>query len=181
MGARNLLRQYFLSHVGEVIETETLAQVAGIRAYARRIRELRDEEGYLILTHKDRASLGPTQYLLEDPIPAPGRARGIPGDLRAKVLRRDGFACRICGLTAGDSDPVNPYRNIILHVEPVVPNGGSGNQIDDFAVVCSACKAGRLGVDFSHGSEPGLLAAIRNAPREVQREAYELLSEQFDA
>ena len=52
-GARSKLREYFLSHIGEVLDSDTLREVAGISEWARRIRELRDEEGFQILTHND--------------------------------------------------------------------------------------------------------------------------------
>lgn len=59
-GARTKLRLFFLNHVGEVLEAEQLRTVAGgISEWARRIRELRTEEGYQILTHNDRADLKP--------------------------------------------------------------------------------------------------------------------------
>jgi site-specific DNA-methyltransferase (cytosine-N4-specific) len=37
----------------------------GAVEWARRVRELRNEDGYQILSHKDRASLKPNQYLME--------------------------------------------------------------------------------------------------------------------
>ena len=50
-GARAKLRTHFLANLGRVIEAEELRLVAGnISEWARRIRELRTEEGYLILT-----------------------------------------------------------------------------------------------------------------------------------
>ena len=58
-GARDKLREYFLKHIGEVLDSDTLREVAGISEWARRIRELRNEEGYQILTHNDRSELKP--------------------------------------------------------------------------------------------------------------------------
>ncbi len=65
LGSRAKLRMYFLEHIGEVLESETLRNVAGTSEWARRVRELRNEEGYQILTHNDRSELKPGQYLLE--------------------------------------------------------------------------------------------------------------------
>ena len=85
-GARTKLRLFFLNHVGEVLEAEQLRTVAGgISEWARRIRELRTEEGYQILTHNDRADLKPGQYLLETPKPQPAFAREISKETRAYV------------------------------------------------------------------------------------------------
>jgi len=45
-GARAKLREYFLEHIGDVLESDTLRDIAGISEWARRVRELRNEEGY---------------------------------------------------------------------------------------------------------------------------------------
>ena len=77
-GARARLRAHFLNNVGRVMGSAELREVAGgISEWARRIRELRTEEGYMILTHNDLASLKPGQYLLRDPKPQPAFERSI--------------------------------------------------------------------------------------------------------
>ena len=65
-GARAKLRSYFLGNLGRVMDSDELRGAAGgISEWARRIRELRDEEGYAIQTHNNRADLKPGQYVLE--------------------------------------------------------------------------------------------------------------------
>ena len=55
-GSRAKLRQHFLANLGRIMGAEELRSVAGnISEWARRVRELRTEEGYQILTHNDRA------------------------------------------------------------------------------------------------------------------------------
>lgn len=94
-GARAKLRAYFLANVGRVIDANELRPIAGnISEWARRVRELRTEEGYLILTHNDRADLKPGEYLLETPKPQPAFARGISKETRAFVLDRNGLLVR---------------------------------------------------------------------------------------
>ena len=113
--ARTKLRQFFLDHVGEVLEAEQLRQVAGgISEWARRIRELRTEGGYLILTHNDRSELKPGQYLLESPKPQPAFAREISKETRAYVLDRNGFTCQRCGAVAGEPHPYDASRKTRL-------------------------------------------------------------------
>jgi hypothetical protein len=63
LGARSKLRKYFTEHIGEVLESDTLRDVAGVSEWARRVRELRNEEGYQILTHNDRSDLKPGQSI----------------------------------------------------------------------------------------------------------------------
>jgi hypothetical protein len=56
-GARGKLRAHFFSNIGRVMDSEELRAVGGNQSeWARRVRELRTEEGYLILTHNDRSA-----------------------------------------------------------------------------------------------------------------------------
>ena len=64
MGSRDKLRKHFLENLGEVLDSDTLREIAGISEWARRVRELRNEEGYQVLTHNDRSDLKPGQYIL---------------------------------------------------------------------------------------------------------------------
>ncbi len=45
-GARTKLRDYFIANVGKILDSETLRTVAGVSEWARRVRELRNEEGF---------------------------------------------------------------------------------------------------------------------------------------
>ncbi len=111
LGARAKLRAHFLSNLGRVMESGELREVAGgISEWARRVRELRTEEGYLILTHNDRSDLKPGQYLLETPKPAPAFERSVSKETRAFVLDRNGFTCQMCGAVAGEPHPFDPTR-----------------------------------------------------------------------
>lgn len=102
LGARAKLRDHFLSNLGRVMETDELREAAGgITEWARRVRELRNEEGYRILTNNDRASLKPGQYLLETATPEPAFERGISKETRALVQLRNGRTCQMCGAEAG--------------------------------------------------------------------------------
>jgi hypothetical protein len=48
-GARTIIRSYLLDRVGQDVDGEELAEVSGIQEWARRLRELRVEEGYNIV------------------------------------------------------------------------------------------------------------------------------------
>jgi HNH endonuclease len=70
VGARERIKLYLVHHVGIVVSARELEVVAGISEYARRIRELRVEDGYKILTgHSNEdpdveLELGPSDYIL---------------------------------------------------------------------------------------------------------------------
>lgn len=68
-GARERLRLYFVHNAGVVLDATELEVVSGISEYARRIRELRVQDGYSILTGNSSSpdsdlQLKPTQYIL---------------------------------------------------------------------------------------------------------------------
>ena len=60
LGARARILAYLLDHVGEDVSGDQLAAVSGIQAWARRVRELRVEQGYDIVERG-----GSTYRLLE--------------------------------------------------------------------------------------------------------------------
>jgi hypothetical protein len=111
----------FITNVGKMITTQKVRKIGGISEYARRIRELRDEEGYQIKSHVDRADLKPGQYILETLERKSVIARAISPQLRNEILERNGFTCQLCGAGAGDSDPFNPNRKVRLHVDHIKP------------------------------------------------------------
>lgn len=83
-GARGKLRVHFLENIGRVMNSDELRAVADNQSeWARRVRELRAEEGYQILTHNDRSELKLGQYLLETPKPQPAFERSISKETRS--------------------------------------------------------------------------------------------------
>lgn len=181
MGARDKLREYFLSNVGKVLTTRQLRKVAGISEYGRRIRELRDEEGFQIKTHIDRADLKPGEYILETPERTPVIARTISPQLRNEILERNGFTCQLCGAGPGDTDPFNPHRKVRLHVDHIVPisQGGTDDK-ENLRVLCSACNQGRANVRQPSETALNIVAKVRKLSKSEQKEIYEILKRKFE-
>jgi hypothetical protein len=179
-GARTKIRQFLEENVGRVVNTNQISEVAGIRDYQRRIRELRDEEGMQIRSHVDLATLKPGQYKLETLDRVPAIERSISPLLRNEILERNGFTCRQCGAAAGDPDPYNPSRKVRLHVDHIVPisQGGTDHR-DNLRALCSTCNQGKSNIQTPSESALNILARIRKAPRSVQREVYENLKRSF--
>ena len=112
-GSRAKLRAFFLEHVGEVLQSNDLRAVAATSEWARRVRELRNEEGMNIVTHNDRSELKPGEYILVDLKPLPAFERSISKETRAFVLDRNGYTCQMCGAVAG-SNPVGVIGTITI-------------------------------------------------------------------
>ena len=182
MGARDRIRQFFEENVGVVLTTQQIRQIANISEYGRRIRELRDEEGFQIKSHMDRSDLKPGEYILETLERKPVIGRGISPPLRIEILERNGFTCQLCGAGPGESDPFNPNRKVRLHIDHIKPiSQGGTNDKSNLRVVCSACNQGRANIQSPSETVFNLLARIRKLSKASQREIYEKLKKKFES
>ncbi len=68
-GARDRILRYLQLTEGKIVDKEELSGVSGIYEWARRVRELRIEEGWPISSNENRSDLRPGQYLLEASAP----------------------------------------------------------------------------------------------------------------
>ena len=164
-GSRAKLRAYFLQNIGCVLEANDLRRASGNASeWARRVRELRTEEGYQILTHNDRSDLHPGQYLLLDPKPIPAFSRGISKETRAFVLDRNGFTCQMCGAVAGEPHPFDPSRRTRLHIGHIVDKSmGGGDDASNLKAICSVCNEGAKNLTLDRPSLQKLLIQVRRA------------------
>lgn len=180
-GARDKLRAFFLDHLGEVLSSDQLREIAGISEWARRVRELRNQEGYQILTHNDRASLKPGEYLLLSAIPEPAFERKITKEIRAQVLDRNGFTCQMCGASAGEPHPFDIGRKVRLHLGHIVDKSNGGeDSYENLRALCSVCNEGASNVTMTRPSLIKLLTQIRRANVADQKDVLSWLSKKFE-
>ena len=181
MGARDKLRTHFLSNIGKTMGTRELRKVAGnITEWARRIRELRDEEGLQIQSHNDRSELKPGQYVLLDPKPVPAFKRDISKELRALVLDRNGFTCQMCGAVAGEIHPYDTRRKTRLHIGHIVDKSlGGTDELSNLRAICSVCNEGAANITIDRPTALKLLAQIRRASSVEQLEVLTWLLNKF--
>ncbi len=94
-GARQRILRYLLLTQGKVVDKDELSGVAGIYEWARRVRELRVEEGWPISSHENRPDLEPGQYILERTAPdeelrarweTANRIRNMTGSASSRIL-----------------------------------------------------------------------------------------------
>lgn len=179
-GSRRKLRDLFLGNLGRVFSSDELRRTAGTSEWARRVRELRNEEGYRILTHNDRHELKPGQYLLEDPKPVPAFARSISKETRAYVLDRNGFTCQMCGAVAGEPHPFDPSRRTRLHIGHIIDKSlGGKDDVSNLRAVCSVCNEGARNLTLDRPSLSKLLVQVRRATISDQQEVLNWLLKKF--
>lgn len=180
-GSRAKLRAYFLANVGRILESDELREASGNASeWGRRVRELRTEEGYQILTNNDRSDLKPGQYILLTPKPIPAFGRGISKETRAFVLDRNGFTCQMCGAVAGEPHPSDPTRKTRLHIGHIVDKSmGGSDEPPNLRAVCSVCNEGARNLTLDRPSLQKLLIQVRRATGADQVEVLGWLVRKF--
>lgn len=165
--------------MGKVLHTRDLQEAAGIIDYARRIRELRDDEGMTIKSHRERADLRPDEYILEGLERTPVGDPRIPAPIRKAVLERDGKRCRFCGATADSTAARSSRVKLRIDFIEALEQGGN-DQIDNIGVVCSECAKAKEKARRRNQSARELVVLIRRASPAVQREVYSTLKRSFE-
>ena len=181
MSAKDKLRAYFLSNIGKVLNSYELREVAGGQTeWGRRVRELRDEEGYQILSHNDRSNLKPGEYLLENDKPIPAFSRDISKETRAFVLDRNGFTCQMCGTAAGESHPYDSSKKTRLHIGHIIDKSmGGTDDPSNLRAICSICNEGASNTTLTRPDLHKLLIQIRRATNGDQLEILKWLIQKF--
>ena len=180
-GSKALILDYLLAHKGKVISSKELQEASGgASEWGRRVRELRDEQGYDILSHKDSSDLKPGEYILASTKRRPAFKRGISKETRAIVLERNGYTCQMCGCAAGDPDPYNSNRTIRLTIGHIVDKSKGGEDIpSNLRAVCSNCNEGLQNAAPIKPDRLQLLAQIRRATIDDQKVVLEWLLRKF--
>jgi hypothetical protein len=179
--SKQLILAFFLDNLGKVLESRDIqAASGGAVEWARRVRELRNEEGYQILSHKDRADLKPNQYLLETKKRSPAFKRNISKETRAWVLERNGYTCQMCGVAAGDPDPFNSSRTVRLTMGHIVDKSKGGEDTpQNLRAVCTNCNEGLQNSSLPKPDRIHLLAQVRRATIDDQRAVLNWLLDKF--
>lgn len=175
--------EFFLANVGIVVTAKQLQEVAApVSEWARRVRELREDDGWRILTHNDSVDLKPGEYLLEMK-PSMSRPesprRSMSQRLRAAVLDRDGSTCQMCGKSAGEIDD-ETGRRVRLHIGHIIDKSlGGKDELPNLRTLCSTCNQGAKNVTTEKPTELWLLTQVRRAGINEQHAVYEWLTRKF--
>jgi hypothetical protein len=181
-GSKKLILEFFLTNIGTVLESRDIQEASGgVVEWARRVRELRNEDGYQILSHKDRSNLKPNQYLLETNKRIPAFSRNISKETRAWVLERNGYTCQMCGVAAGDPDPLGSTRSVRLTMGHIVDKSKGGDDSPgNLRSVCTNCNEGLQNTALPKPDRVHLLGQIRRATISDQEAVLEWLLQKFN-
>ena len=182
--AKERIRQFLRERVGQVVTSHDLQAAAGqgVTEWARRVREIRTEEGWLIRSHHDDRSLRPGEYRL-DSLPDESYVfeRPLSTRLRAQVLERNGYTCQMCGAGAGDVDTQNPTRRIRLHVGHIQDRShGGSDTLSNLRALCNNCNEGAQNIAQEPPSWSWLYSQVRRAREDDQRQILEFLKQKFE-
>ncbi len=180
-GSKQLILEFFLRNIGIVLESKDIQKASGGAVeWARRVRELRNEDGYQILSHKDRANLKPNQYLMETIDRVPAFARDISKETRARVLERNGFTCQMCGVAASDPDPLGGNRMVRLTMGHILDKSKGGDDTpQNLRALCTNCNEGLQNTALPKPDQIHLLAQIRRATIHDQEAVLNWLLQKF--
>ncbi len=180
-GSKELILNYLLANIGKVLESKQIQKASGGAVeWARRVRELRNEEGYQILSHKDRTDLKPGQYLLETTVRTPAFKRGISKETRAWVLERNGYTCQMCGVAAGDPDPLGGPRTVRLTIGHIKDKSKGGDDTpQNLRAICTNCNEGLQNTALPKPDQLYLLSQARRAPINDQKALLNWLLKKF--
>lgn len=139
IGVRDKLLKFLRANAGKPVTGEELRYVANDKSeWARRVRELRTEQGWPVITKQTgMPDLPVGTYLLELDRQAPVHDRRIPDAIRGAVLRRDHFTCQECGWTIDEYNRADP-RILELHHKIHHAKGGDNTE-SNLITLCNIC------------------------------------------
>jgi 5-methylcytosine-specific restriction endonuclease McrA len=152
VSVQDKILKFLRANVGNPVTGEELRYVANNKSeWARRVRELRTEEGWPVATRTSGwPELPIGAYVLEEDRQAPAHDRKIPDDVRINVLDRDKHKCQKCGWVYEQRNPSDPRRLLELHHKKHHAKGGANTE-ENLITLCNVCHdsvhAKRLSVD----------------------------------
>jgi hypothetical protein len=139
LSTRNKIIEYFRRNVNQPVTGEELKYLAGDKTeWARRVRELRTEHGWPIITKATgRPDLPVGVYVLEEDRQALAHDRQIKDAVRRAVLMRDAYKCQDCGWNRdlwNKDDPRHlEVHHLIMHAD------GGENTVENLIALCNIC------------------------------------------
>lgn len=106
--------------------------------------------------------------------------KNVSSRLRAEVRKRNDYACRMCGASAGDVDACNPNRKVKMHFAYIVDRADGGqDELSNLRAWCSTCHYGMRGITPVRPSLIWLKSQLRRATEEDKRAVYKWLKGEY--
>jgi hypothetical protein len=140
IGVKPKILKYMLANLGKEVSGEELRYVANDKSeWARRVRELRTEEGWRITTKTTgRPTLPVGVYVLESAEQAPVHDRQIPDPVRYAAMQRDDYSCIDCKWDSRKDWSASAPRHLELH--HIIPHvEGGKNTVENLVTLCNIC------------------------------------------
>lgn len=131
--------EYLKINVGKEVTGEELRYLANKnKEFTRRVRELRRDDGWPIMTkNSGRPDLDIGVYLLESLRQAPENDREIPDPVYRKVLQRDEYSCTKCKWNHDLYNRSDPRHLEVHHVK--FHAAGGDNSEENLTTLCTIC------------------------------------------
>lgn len=144
--AKERIAMFLKMNKHEPVKTETISRIAGIKDYTRRIRELRNEEGFIIATSRTNAELANDEYVLVE-------VRDVDDKWRLDSKTRDEYleknpCCEQCGFDPRAHNPGDVSGNRYLEVDHIeayenFDSAEAANDESNLQTLCNVCHNGK--------------------------------------
>ena len=192
------MEAFFLDNLGKVATREQLIEVATDPATGRvpenwhqRLSELRTDDGYTILSWRNRGNLRMSEYMMpnaEKRSTASRRSRPTTDTWR-RVLEANNSACSwteggiICGLRQGDIDPVGGGM-VRLTPDHKMPHSiyadADALDYEKWQPLCGRHQVMKKNYWDDESGWLNVIAILQSASEEQKREAYRFLQTYFN-
>lgn len=183
---RARIRSFLIANVGTVVTREEIQEAARDPVtrkvpenWHQRLSELRVDEGFDILSWRDRATLKPGQYVLRSATPtrvAKPREHLTEAE-RALLFARDEHRCQWpgCGLSSGAVDPVGG-GTVVLTADHRSPHSLAGGvwtgTLEDWQTLCARHQQEKKNFFDDRTGRKNLRELVRSAGREEKALIY---------
>lgn len=140
--AKERIAMYLKHRQRQPVKSAELARIAGIKDYTRRIRELRNERGFIIATSRTNAELAADEYVLVE-------VRDVEDKRRLDSSTRDDYieeqsSCEKCGFDPQEhnSDDIDGNRYLEVDHIKAYENFDSAEEANDksnLQTLCNVC------------------------------------------
>lgn len=147
LSVRNKIIEYFRQNIDKPVTGEELRYLASDKSeWARRVRELRTEFGWPIVTKATgRPDLPVGVYVLEEDKQAMPHDRQIKDAVRRAVLMRDKYKCHDCNWNRDLWSKDDPRHLEVHHL--IMHSKGGSNTEENLLTLCNICH------DVRHAKE----------------------------